>query len=78
LPDGTLSGSLLTMMKAVKNCVENVGITVDEALRMASEYPARVMKISDKGRIVPGYKADLVVFDKNFNIEQVFVEGIKV
>jgi N-acetylglucosamine-6-phosphate deacetylase len=78
LPDGTLSGSLLTMMKAVKNCVENVGITVDEALRMASEYPAKVMKISDKGRIVPGYKADLVVFDKNFNIEQVFVEGIKV
>jgi N-acetylglucosamine-6-phosphate deacetylase len=78
LPDGTLSGSLLTMMKAVKNCVENVGIPVDEALRMASGYPAKVMKLIDKGKIAPGYKADLVVFDNNFNIEQVFVEGVKV
>ncbi len=78
LPDGTLSGSLLTEMKAVKNCVENVGIPVDEALRMASEYPAKVLKISDKGGIAQGYKADLVVFDKNFDIEQVFVEGIMV
>ena len=49
----------------------------DEALRMASSYPAEVMKFPDEGRIAPGYKADLVVFDKKFNIEQVFVEGVK-
>jgi N-acetylglucosamine-6-phosphate deacetylase len=78
LPDGTLSGSMLSMMKAVKNCVENVGINVEEALRMASEYPAKVMRISEKGKIAPGYKADLVVFDKDYNIEHVFVEGVKV
>ena len=66
------------MMKAVRNCVENAGIPVDEALRMASAYPAKVMNIRDKGRIEPGFKADLVVFDRNFNIEQVFVEGVKV
>lgn len=76
LPDGTLSGSLLTMMKAVKNCVEHVGIPVDEALRMASAYPADVMKISDKGRILPGYKADLVVFDRDYNIDQVILNGV--
>jgi len=75
LPDGTLSGSLLTMMTAVRNCVQNAGIPVDEALRMATVYPAEVMNIRDKGRIEPGYKADLVVFDRNFNIEQVLVEG---
>jgi N-acetylglucosamine-6-phosphate deacetylase len=78
LPDGTLSGSLLTMMKAVKNCIENVGIPVDEALRMASLYPAEVMNIPDKGKILPGFKADLVVFDKDYDVEQVFVEGVKV
>ncbi len=77
LPDGTLSGSLLTMMKAVRNCVENVGISVEEALRMASEYPAKVMRISDRGRIEPGFKADLIVFDKNYNIEHVFIDGDK-
>jgi len=76
LPDGTLSGSLLTMMKAVRNCVEHVGIPVDEALRMATAYPAEVMKISDRGRILPGYKADLVVFDRDYNIEQVVLNGV--
>jgi N-acetylglucosamine-6-phosphate deacetylase len=69
---------MLSMMKAVKNCVENVGISIEEALRMASEYPAKVMRISEKGKIAPGYKADLVVFDKDYNIEHVFVEGMKV
>ncbi len=78
LPDGTLSGSVLTMMKAVRNCVENTGIPLEEALRMASVYPAEVMKIPDKGRIKPGYKADFVVFDKNYNVEQVIIEGVKV
>ena len=78
LSDGTLSGSMLTMMKAVRNCVENVGINVEEALRMASEYPAKVMRISDKGRIEPGCKADLVVFDRDFNTEHVFIEGRRV
>jgi N-acetylglucosamine-6-phosphate deacetylase len=78
LPDGTLSGSLLTMMQAVRNCVENVGIPVDEALRMASAYPAEVINISDRGIIAPGCKADLVVFNKNFDVEYVFVEGKKV
>jgi N-acetylglucosamine-6-phosphate deacetylase len=77
LPDGTLSGSMLTLMKAVRNCVENVGIPVEEALRMASICPAEVINISDKGKIAPGCKADLVVFDKDFNIKHVFVEGIK-
>ena len=75
LPDGTLSGSLLTMLKAVKNCVEHVGISLDEALRMASSYPAKVIGLQDKGRIEPGYKADLVIFDKNFNVKSVCIEG---
>ena len=78
LPDGTLSGSLLTMMKAVRNCVEHVGIPLEEALRMATAYPAEVMKIGDRGRIMPGYKADLVVFDKDYNMEQVYINGVKV
>ena len=78
LPDGTLSGSLLTMVKAVRNCIEHVGIPVEEALRMATAYPAGMMRISDKGRIMPGYRADLVVFDKDFDIEQVYINGVTV
>lgn len=64
MPDGTLSGSALTMMKAVKNCVEEVHIELDEALRMASLYPAQLAGISNEmGKIEKGYKAGMVVFD---------------
>ncbi|MBS1566857.1 MAG: N-acetylglucosamine-6-phosphate deacetylase [Bacteroidetes bacterium] len=64
MPDGTLSGSALTMMKAVKNCVEKVHIELDEALRMASLYPARLAGISNEmGKIEKGYNAEMVVFN---------------
>jgi N-acetylglucosamine-6-phosphate deacetylase len=75
LPDGTLSGSALTMMQAVKNCVENVGIPIDEALRMASTYPAKLMGYKDIGKVAKGYKADLVVFDKEYQVKKVFKNG---
>lgn len=75
LPDGTLSGSKLSMMKAVKNCTEHVGISEDEAFRMASAYPAKVMGYTDLGYIAPGYRADIVVFNKDFEVETVFLDG---
>jgi N-acetylglucosamine-6-phosphate deacetylase len=76
LPDGTLSGSALTMLEAVRNCVENVSIPLEEALRMASLYPARVMKINDRGMIKPGFKADLVIFNKKFEVKMVCCNGL--
>jgi N-acetylglucosamine-6-phosphate deacetylase len=78
LPDGTLSGSLLTMMTAVRNCVQNTGIPIDEALRMASAYPAKLMGLNDKGIIKQGNKADLVVFDDDFEVRSIIIEGEKV
>jgi N-acetylglucosamine-6-phosphate deacetylase len=70
LPDGTLSGSALSMMQCVKNAVQFVGISLEEALRMASTYPARLISKDYKlGRIESGYKASFVLFDENFNIK---------
>jgi len=72
LPDGTLSGSALTMMKGVKNLVQQVGIDLEEALRMASLYPAQVIGRSNEwGKIEKGYRAEFVVFDKEFNVRKV-------
>ena len=69
LPDGTLSGSALTMMKAVKNCVEHAGIDIEEALRMGSLYPAKVLGIDNKtGLIERNYEASFVVFDNGMNV----------
>ncbi|TDW99574.1 N-acetylglucosamine-6-phosphate deacetylase [Dinghuibacter silviterrae] len=76
LPDGTLSGSALTMIKAVQNCVEHIGIPLDEALRMASLYPARVMGLEARlGTIAPNKEATLVWFDDNYEVKKVFVSG---
>jgi N-acetylglucosamine-6-phosphate deacetylase len=73
LPDGTLSGSALTMIKAVQNCVEQVRIPLDEALRMASLYPARLMGLDDRlGAIKAGMEASLVWFDGDYKVRKVF------
>ncbi|MEJ7681548.1 MAG: amidohydrolase family protein [Segetibacter sp.] len=64
--NGILSGSALTMAKAVKNCVEKAGITLEEALRMASLYPAKVIGMQHElGRIEKGYKAEFVVMNED-------------
>lgn len=76
LPDGTLSGSSLTMLRCVTNGVEKAGIPLPEALRMASLYPAAVLGEQEKrGCIRPGAAADLVMLDEQLNILQVLVDG---
>ena len=67
--NGILSGSALSMMKAVKNAVEKCDILLDEALRMANLYPAKVLGIdSITGKIEKGYKADLVLIDEDLEV----------
>jgi N-acetylglucosamine-6-phosphate deacetylase len=76
LRDGTLSGSSLTMLQAVKNAVQKVGIPLPEALRMASLYPAILMgKDKEWGRIQSGAFADFVLLDEQLSLQQVIVEG---
>jgi N-acetylglucosamine-6-phosphate deacetylase len=60
-----LSGSALTMMKAVKNLVQYCAIDLDEALRMCSLYPAKLLGMDHElGRIAKGYKAGFVELDR--------------
>ena len=75
LPDGTLSGSKLTLLQAVKNCVQHCGIPLDEALRMASTYPANLLGSKDLGRLEPKAQANLLLFDEDFNVLGVYLEG---
>jgi len=73
---GTLAGSALTMMQGVKNCVEKVGISLDESLRMASTYPAEVLNLQyHLGKIQLGYHANLVIFDDNFTVKGIIENG---
>ena len=74
--NGTLGGSALTMIEAVQNTVEHAGIALDEALRMATLYPATAMGVEGKlGRIKKGMVANLAVFDRDFNVKATVVNG---
>jgi N-acetylglucosamine-6-phosphate deacetylase len=75
MPDGTLSGSCLTMLKAVQNCVEHVGINLAEAINMATLYPAQLAKMSKKGKVEAGFDADLIVFNENFEVQGTVFKG---
>ncbi|MGS2740790.1 N-acetylglucosamine-6-phosphate deacetylase [Sinomicrobium sp. M5D2P17] len=70
LPNGTLSGSSLNMIACIRNAVKHVGIPLDEALRMASAYPAKLLGEDTLGRIAKGCRADMVVLDKDLEIRR--------
>lgn len=75
MPDGTLSGSCLTMLWAAKNCVEQVGIDLAEAINMASLYPAQLAKMPHKGRIAVGCDADMIVFNDQYEVQGTVFRG---
>lgn len=66
--DGILSGSSLTMGRAVQNLVQHNIADLAEALRMCSLYPARLMKMDDAyGTIAPGRPVSLVVMNEELH-----------
>lgn len=76
LDNGKLAGSTLTMEKAVWNMIKLLDIPVEEAVRMATLNPARVLGLEhSKGILAVGKDADIVVLDEHFNVEMTLIEG---
>lgn len=74
--NGTLGGSALTMIEAVQNSVEHAGIALDEAIRMATLYPARAISVDQKlGAIKKGMVANLAIFDRDYKVRATVVNG---
>lgn len=76
LPDGTLSGAKLSMLDAVRNSINHAGIEKYEAIRMATLYPARLIKATGRGIIGPGARADLVTVDSEMRLRGICFDGI--
>lgn len=72
--DDVIAGSALTMIQGVKNLV-SFGLSLEQAVQMASANPAKIMRCEHLGLIAPGYDADLVVFNKNFDILYTIING---
>ncbi len=71
-PDGILSGSNITMTKSIANCVQYCDIPLNEALKMASLNPARLIAPKEKiGKVAEGYNANLVLLDSNLQLVKV-------
>lgn len=75
LADGTLAGSTLTMDRALRNLVDVIGVTLEDAARRVATFPADFLQLADRGRLVPGAWADVVVLDAGLRVREVFVEG---
>jgi N-acetylglucosamine-6-phosphate deacetylase len=74
--DGRLAGSNIDMASCVRNAVSLLGVSLPEAVRMASLYPAQFLGLSQElGRIEPGYRASLALADENLAILETWIDG---
>ncbi|WP_338200738.1 N-acetylglucosamine-6-phosphate deacetylase [Candidatus Nephthysia bennettiae] len=73
---GNIAGSTLTMDRAFQRAVLEVGLRMEDAVRMASTTPARVLGLEGRvGTIRPGQDADLVVLDDGLEVTAVMAAG---
>jgi N-acetylglucosamine-6-phosphate deacetylase len=73
---GTLAGSALSMIEAVRNAVGMLGVPLDEAARMASTYPADFLGLAaTHGRIAAGCGADFTVLDDALCVTETWIGG---
>lgn len=76
LDDGTLAGSVLTMDVAVKNMVSFTDLPLTKVLPMATSQPAGVVGLGHKkGRLAPGYDADILLMDQELRCKMTIVAG---
>jgi N-acetylglucosamine-6-phosphate deacetylase len=76
LADGTLAGSVLKMNSAIQNMVKFTDCSLMDAVKMASENPAKVLGVfSERGSLAEGKLADLVVLDEQYEVVMTVSEG---
>jgi N-acetylglucosamine-6-phosphate deacetylase len=74
LKDGTLASSTVTMNEALKNTIE-LGISLEDAVAMASTTPAELLGLANKGKIAAGADADIVLLDERFEVVWTMIGG---
>lgn len=79
LADGTLAGADIDMISSVRFAHEALDLPVEEALRMASTYPAEAAWLADrKGALKPGFDADFVLLTDQLGMKSTWIGGAKV
>ncbi|MCD8029340.1 MAG: N-acetylglucosamine-6-phosphate deacetylase [Bacteroides sp.] len=80
MPDRqAFAGSVATADRLVRNMYQVAGQPLTDAVRMMTLTPATLMGIDHrKGKIAPGYDADIIIFNKNIHVTHTFVQGKKI
>ncbi|WP_414829633.1 N-acetylglucosamine-6-phosphate deacetylase [Alteromonas sp. H39] len=75
-PDGTLAGSCLTMIEALRNTVSECAVPLADAVKMASQTPAEMLGITDRyGKLEAGLSADILALDHSLTLTHVWQQG---
>ena len=73
---GSIAGSTITLAAAVARAVQDVGLGPLAAIEAATAIPAQVLGVADQfGRLEPGHVADAVLFDRNWQVRRVWIDG---
>jgi len=75
LDDGTLAGSIISMLDGVRIMIEKAGVSVGDAAVMAATNPAMLVGANDRGRVQAGARADLIVLSRALELKSVFIGG---
>jgi N-acetylglucosamine-6-phosphate deacetylase len=75
LADGTLAGADIDMLSCVRYVHEKLGQPLEEALRMASLYPAEAIGATSKGNLAAGQDADFIVLSPDLNVHSTWIAG---
>ncbi|WP_157987765.1 N-acetylglucosamine-6-phosphate deacetylase [Jiangella endophytica] len=73
--DGAVVGSVTRLGDALRVLVRDGGVSLSDALRMASAVPAESLGLDDRGRLTPGRMADIVVLDPELCVRTTYVRG---
>jgi N-acetylglucosamine-6-phosphate deacetylase len=78
MPDRSgFAGSVATTDRLVRVRVQKAGLNIHQAVSMMTKNPAAINNLRGKGRLEPGYDADLVLFDEDIKIKGVYTAGRK-
>ena len=72
---GALAGSVLDMASAVRYAIEQLAVSPEEAIRMASLYPAQWINYANAGVIKVGSRADMLLLDANWQVTASWIKG---
>lgn len=73
---GALGGAAITMIESIRNVVQHCDISLNEAIRMSTLYPARAIGVEDTlGSLSVGKIANLAIFDNQFSVKGTAVNG---